>query len=114
MMSTRRALEQNFFNFRWCLGPSCGFGQDHPDDSSEQPIIVCSACGFVACFKHNVPWHKNETYAEYDRRVKAGRESQELKSEKAVKKIAKRCPGCQRYINKNGGCNHMSCEYCFF
>jgi hypothetical protein len=34
-----------------------------------------------------------------------------LKSEKVVKKIAKRCPGCQRYINKNGGCNHMSCVY---
>jgi hypothetical protein len=34
----------------------------------------------------------------------------EKKSEKVIKKIAKRCPGCQRYINKNGGCSHMSCK----
>jgi len=108
-LSTRRALEREFPNFRWCLGPGCSFGQEHPDDPLEQPVIVCNACGFVTCARHNVPWHTNESCEAYDRRVVAGREKQELKSEKKVKKIAKRCPGCQRYINKNGGCNHMSC-----
>lgn len=110
-ISTRRALEREIPNFRWCLGPGCSFGQEHPDDPSEQPMTICSACGFVACARHNVPWHTNETCEAYDRRIAAGREKQELKSEKKVKKIAKMCPGCQRYINKNGGCNHMSCEY---
>jgi hypothetical protein len=51
------------------------------------------------------------TCDEYNTKVAAGTLKAEKKTEKIIKKIAKRCPGCQRFINKNGGCSHMSCKF---
>jgi hypothetical protein len=107
---TRRTLERDFPNFRWCIGPGCTFGQEHPDSSTTQPIIICSACGFISCSQHNVPWHSGQTCEEFEKVRLAGRSKEEKKTEKIIKSIAKRCPGCKRFINKNGGCNHMSCK----
>lgn len=109
ILATRRALEQSLPNFRWCLGPNCSFGQEHPDDPKENPIVVCSSCGFVQCSHHNTPWHTDKSCEEYDAFLIAGSSNAEKRSEKIIKKIAKRCPGCERYINKNGGCGHMTC-----
>ncbi|KAH9214827.1 hypothetical protein DL95DRAFT_502494 [Leptodontidium sp. 2 PMI_412] len=109
-LSIRRALENDVPNFRWCLGPNCTFGQEHPDSPTEQPIAVCSSCGFVSCSHHNVPWHSGQNCKEYDERIKAGADLVDKRSEKTIRRIAKRCPGCKRYINKNGGCQHMSCK----
>ncbi|KAH6718593.1 hypothetical protein BKA61DRAFT_260653 [Leptodontidium sp. MPI-SDFR-AT-0119] len=108
-LSIRRALENDVPNFRWCLGPNCTFGQEHPDSPTEQPIAVCSSCGFVSCSHHDVPWHSGQNCKEYDQRIKAGADLVDKRSEKTIRRIAKRCPGCKRYINKNGGCQHMSC-----
>lgn len=110
ILATRRALEQSLPNFRWCLGPNCSFGQEHPDDPKENPIVVCSSCGFVQCSHHNTPWHTDKSCEEYDAFLIAGSSNAEKRSEKIIKKIAKRCPGCERYINKNGGCGHMTCK----
>jgi len=73
-------------------------------------MITCSLCGFAACFHHNTPWHEGMTCEEYDLKTAAGAILAERESEKIIKKIDKRCPGCQRYINKNGGCPHMTCK----
>ena len=104
----RRAVERDLPNFRWCVGPHCSYGEEHPDDSG--PVIECSACGLLACFQHLVPWHHGESCSEYDRRIVARQARAEHKSEKEIKRVAKRCPGCRRFINKNGGCNHMTCK----
>ena len=63
------------------------------------------------CSYHNVPWHIDETCEQYDARVRPGIK----KSEKAVVKISKICPskGCRRRIDKDGGCNHMTCMFDF-
>ncbi len=112
-LATRRALEQSLPNFRWCLGPNCNFGQEHPDSPDANPIIVCSSCGFVACSHHNTSWHTDQTCEQYDQALEAGASTAEKISEKIIRKIAKQCPGCQRYINKNGGCGHMTCKFRF-
>ena len=109
----RRTLERDFPNFRWCIGPGCTFGQEHPDSPTDQPIIVCSACGFISCSQHNVPWHSGQKCEEFEKTRLARRSKEEKKTEKIIKSIAKRCPGCRRFINKNGGCNHMNCKCAF-
>ena len=109
-LSIRRALETQFPNFRWCPGPNCEYGEEHPDDP-KHPMITCTSCGFGSCFFHNSPWHEGMTCDEYNAKITAGAIKAEKKTEKIIKKIAKRCPGCQRFINKNGGCSHMSCRW---
>ncbi|KAH6664236.1 hypothetical protein B0J14DRAFT_249408 [Halenospora varia] len=116
-LSMRQALERDLPNFRWCIGPNCSFGQEHPEDLLSQPILTCSACSFVSCARHNVGWHNRETCDEYEKRVRKGMAGASKKSEKVIAKISKKCPKCQRAINKNGGCMHMTCvcglEFCW-
>jgi hypothetical protein len=57
-----------------------------------------------------VAWHETETCEQYDKKLSKGMSKEEKKTERIIKKIAKRCPGCRRFINKNGGCPHMTCE----
>lgn len=108
-LATRRALASQLPNFRWCPGPKCEYGEEHPDDP-KHPMTTCTSCGFNSCFYHETPWHEGITCDEYNAKIAVGAVKAEKKSEKVIKKIAKRCPGCQRYINKNGGCSHMSCK----
>ncbi|KAE8442251.1 hypothetical protein EG329_003722 [Mollisiaceae sp. DMI_Dod_QoI] len=108
-LSTRQALEREIPNFRWCLGPNCSFGQEHPDDPAQQPVATCSACGFTSCAYHNVPWHAGQNCQQYGEALITNPTEEDKKTEKIIKRLAKRCPGCKRYINKNGGCQHMTC-----
>ncbi|KUJ07627.1 uncharacterized protein LY89DRAFT_359859 [Mollisia scopiformis] len=108
-LSTRQALESEIPNFRWCLGPGCSFGQEHPDDPTKQPLATCSACGFSSCSFHNVPWHVGQTCEQYGENIITNPTEEDKKTEKIIKRLAKRCPGCKRYITKVGGCQHMSC-----
>lgn len=107
----RRAVERDLPTFRWCVGRHCSYGEEHSDD--ESPVIECSSCGLLACSHHNIPWHHGETCSEYDRRIATRQARAEQKSEREIKRVAKRCPGCRRFINKNGGCNHMTCKLHF-
>ncbi|CZR67604.1 uncharacterized protein PAC_17503 [Phialocephala subalpina] len=109
-LATRRALETQLPNFRWCLGPSCTFGQEHPDlHATNQPQATCSSCGFVSCAFHGVPWHAGQSCEQYAEQVVTHPTEEDRKTEKIIRRLAKRCPGCKRYINKNGGCQHMTC-----
>ncbi|KAI1099083.1 hypothetical protein F4804DRAFT_345805 [Jackrogersella minutella] len=38
--------------------------------------------------------------------------NEEISAEKEIRRITKRCPSCQAPIQKNGGCDHMSCRHC--
>mmetsp|Transcript_126248 Transcript_126248/g.252183 ORF Transcript_126248/g.252183 Transcript_126248/m.252183 type:complete len:755 (-) Transcript_126248:158-2422(-) len=71
------------------------------------PRMRCSGCGAGFCYYHsNAHEEEGVTCAEYEARLI--RESREL-----AKQIgAKECPGCRRLTEKNGGCNHMTCQQC--
>jgi hypothetical protein len=40
--------------------------------------------------------------------------SQERASQAAISRLAKKCPQCKAPVEKNGGCNHMTCQHCHF
>jgi hypothetical protein len=111
-LTTKAALAE-LPGFRHCISPACTSGQIH-FEGADAPIFRCEACGFKACVLHNTAWHEDETCAQYDERNYAARkallEKEEKASLKAVERIAKKCPGCKRPIQKNGGCSHMSCK----
>ncbi|KAF2266075.1 hypothetical protein CC78DRAFT_164676 [Lojkania enalia] len=124
-LSTRAALS-TIPNFLWCQSPSCPSGQIHSGTPSSNPVFTCITCSHTYCLNHSsVPFHYNESCAQYDARI-AGVPAQfevekervelEKEGEKVVRETAKRCPNavCGWWIEKNEGCDHMTCWKCRF
>ncbi|KAH7061881.1 hypothetical protein BKA63DRAFT_372194, partial [Paraphoma chrysanthemicola] len=105
---TRNALSEDP-HFRWC--PKCTSGQIH----TEGTIFICVSCRHKVCVSHETAMHDGETCDEYDRRCKAQDQSaQEAASLATIRKLSKKCPGpkCVYSIEKNNGCDHMTCSKC--
>ena len=100
-------------NFRWCLNPECESGQIH-EPCSNVSMCKCASCGFKTCVRHNQRWHEGETCDEFEYRTRVLRQHrvQESKSKIIIEKTTKKCPQCKANIEKNGGCDHMSCKSC--
>ncbi|TGO52663.1 hypothetical protein BCON_0137g00250 [Botryotinia convoluta] len=97
-------------NFTNCLGPGCNDGQIH-EGGDDQPIMTCGTCSFKTCFTHKMPWHTDLTCEGYDDQSR-NRLRQEEASQDLMDKVTKRCPNCQVRIEKNEGCDHMTCRSC--
>ncbi|TGO53001.1 hypothetical protein BOTNAR_0307g00180 [Botryotinia narcissicola] len=99
---------QNDPNFTNCLGPGCNDGQIH-EGGDDQPIMTCRTCSFKTCFTHKMPWHTDLTCEGYDEQSRE-RLRQEEASHDLMDEVTKRCPNCQIRIQKNEGCDHMTCR----
>ena len=84
---------------RWCIKPDCNqWVQKYPETNKTQ----CE-CGQEMCFECGNAWHEGLTCIEVmDKDYK--------KYEEEV--IVKICPKCFSKIEKNEGCNHMTCSRC--
>ena len=93
--------------YRYCPGPDCEFVATVPLDGQRCQSITCERCETSFCFKCGDKPHHPATcgdYAEFGKLMGS--------STFWVKKNAKPCPGCQAPIEKNDGCNHMTCGKC--
>eukprot|EP00943_MAST-04B_sp_MAST-4B-sp1_P007402 g7402.t1 len=106
---TKRFLSK-MSNFTWCKAEGCGSGQCHLDEH-RCPIMTCSACGRRSCFTHNIPWHEGQTCTQYDEALAAERDGDRLNME-YIRRVGKQCPSCKIAIEKNDGCDHMTCRNC--
>lgn len=107
-------------DFRWCLREGCGNGQIHQilDQLGDGPLdrrrnhIQCDKCRFDMCFKHQIPWHRGLSCAEYDR-MKAGMagNNNDEATQEWLLANTKMCR-CGAYVEKQGGCFHMTCYSC--
>lgn len=98
-------------NFRWCTAKGCKSGQVHPPESSK---FRCKACKKSHCIHHGSAWHKGETCGEYDYRTnKKLKKQEEIASKRVISETTKKCPGCKSPIQKNYGCDHMSCKFMY-
>lgn len=117
-LSTRAVLS-TLPDFRWCRAPDCTSGQIHTGSPSKNPIFRCTSCKFAYCVNHEREWHKGETCKQYDARMALSKRSaklieEEQASERTIKETTKKCPGegCGASIEKNEGCDHMTCKAC--
>jgi hypothetical protein len=67
--------------------------------------MMCTKCGFASCFTCRIPWHENQTCAQYQFLLNDG-ESEEYK-----RKYCKKCPrsGCGAPTKKYKACHEMDC-----
>jgi len=94
-------------NMRWCPTPNCGNALKA--ESQTETTAQCS-CGFRICFKCN-----QESHVPADcQQMKTWKKKCEDDSETAnwINVNTQDCPKCQSAIEKNGGCNHMTCKKC--
>jgi hypothetical protein len=111
-LSTRNYVG-NILNFRYCLRPGCNSGQSH-DSGVEGNIFRCSGCNFLMCTTHNEAFHAGETCEAYDKRKSCKRKVEDDASIEKIRSTTKQCPGdsCGVCIEKNDGCDHMTCKWC--
>ncbi|CAF1326214.1 unnamed protein product [Adineta ricciae] len=101
-----RSLEQHP-EFIWCAH-GCGSGQLN-EGGTMNMTVICTNCQKSTCFKHRSPWHEGMTCEEYDMPRNAG---QQHASERWINGNTKACPKCHAHIEKNEGCDHMTCAKC--
>jgi hypothetical protein len=94
--------------FRWCSSPTCGSGQLVDGGETASSYFTCMKCHNKTCMRHRVPFHNGVSCDAYDKslatdeRALAGWKAQHTKP----------CPNCRHAIEKNGGCDHMTCKNC--
>ena len=92
----------------WCPGTDCGkIVENVYTDAVE---VQCTSCSIEFCFKCASEPHMPITCEMLEDWKK------ELASDDAAKKWiirnTKKCPNCKVPVQKNGGCNHISCGSC--
>lgn len=93
---------------RFCPGPDCSFvGMIPASIDWNTPSTICSNCSTAFCFLCSELPHQPAScrhFSDWQRLVG--------NSSFWIKKNAKPCPGCNVPIEKNNGCNHMTCQHC--
>mmetsp|Transcript_14468 Transcript_14468/g.21996 ORF Transcript_14468/g.21996 Transcript_14468/m.21996 type:complete len:510 (-) Transcript_14468:53-1582(-) len=90
-------------NKRWCITPDC------PGILTKVPLrrkATCNVCDQSLCWHCGEPYHKGSCEkAAADSKDDAYRRYKRLHN-------VKLCPNCKATIEKNSGCNHMTCAVC--
>ncbi|KAH7380285.1 hypothetical protein DE146DRAFT_773436 [Phaeosphaeria sp. MPI-PUGE-AT-0046c] len=107
------STDQAYVDFRHCLRSGCNSGQIH-DSGVEGNIFRCVACDFLVCTTHDEAFHTGETCEEYDRKKSCQRKVEDDASMDKIDSTTKECPNpkCGVRIEKNDGCDHMTCRRC--
>lgn len=107
-------------NYKWCPSQLCGKILQVDLNSNPYGTVSC-VCGFKMCLRCNNQPHfpaKCSQLASYYKELHANNDFTSPVDENYIG-VGKRCPNCQYFMEKNGGCNHMSCtmcrkEFCWF
>ena len=92
-------------DIKWCPNPQCGTCIRVPGHGMKE--IKC-LCGAMFCFKC-----LRETHRPCDCDMITKWENKNTSNGENVKWLllnTKQCPNCHKYIEKNQGCNHMTCR----
>ena len=86
-------------NIKFCPVQDC---ESYAKKESDDKYVTCLE-GHKFCFVCSKPWHgrkkcQDEIYKDFKKWKK--------------NKVIKRCPNCKMWVEKNYGCNHMTCAEC--
>ncbi len=106
---SRSYVQFNRF-LNWCSAPDCTFVVAAVQTASYRSGPVNCRCGHLFCFGCSEDWHEPVTCHMLKRWHKKCVDDSETCNWIAAN--TKDCPKCHATIEKNGGCNHMSCREC--
>jgi len=95
-------------NYRTCPNADCASGIVI-DSCCNADQVTCTACDTSFCPKCNDEPHEGMSCEEFQRKRHAERWGE---AKDYMKNETKQCPYCLVWIEKNGGCNHMTCHHC--
>ena len=88
-------------NVKFCPIKDCESYAKKEDDNK---YVTCLE-GHKFCFVCSKPWHgRKKCQDEIDKDFKKWKKN----------KVIKRCPNCKMWVEKNYGCNHMTCAECHY
>ena len=94
-------------NARFCPTANC---EGYMIGSRLKPKLECPECKTKICFNCSKPWHG------YFTKCSSAQDTDHEMTEKFYawesNKDVKKCPKCKMRIEKNAGCNHMTCVSC--
>ncbi|EGU75386.1 hypothetical protein FOXB_14091 [Fusarium oxysporum f. sp. conglutinans Fo5176] len=100
-------------NFKWCPAPDCPnaleCGVKKKDLGKIVPTVECR-CGYRFCFGCPNPDHQPAPCELVKKWLKKCADDSETAN--WISANTKECPKCNSTIEKNGGCNHMTCRKC--
>lgn len=99
---------QNNRLIKWCISPNCSRAIQ-VEQARNQPAIRC-LCGCLQCFQCSQEGHDMIpcTLVKKFNDVKAAN----LETASWIVLFSKQCPNCTIEIQKEAGCNHMTCRKC--
>lgn len=101
---------QSMKDYRNCPRPNCPGGSLF---QANDTFALCGVCKLPFCPQCQEVNHPNQTCEEAQQQRLE--ESDEERSTAELKnQISKKCPNCQSFIMKDGGCDHVHCEKCGF
>ncbi|KAL2631759.1 hypothetical protein R1flu_016445 [Riccia fluitans] len=106
-----RSYIENNREAKWCPAPGCEFAIFMKEESNENGAdeVKCN-CSFSFCWKCELEAHQPvncNTVLKWSKRVKLNGASDSINW---ILTNSKLCPECKRPIEKNQGCNHMTCS----
>ena len=107
-----RSFTQGHKQYRECPAAGCEWIAKYPTPITEKPAVVSCRCGYRYCFKCGSEDHMPASCEAMQKWLQ--KETSEAGSATWVMANTKPCPGknCRQTIEKNGGCNHMTCSQC--
>ena len=108
-ISLNRLSETNPDEISFCPTPGCQYICYYDANVYH---LDCPLCKKSYCLKCKTEWHKNQTCQEYqefhnmtyDEKINQKKFDDYVKGNKC-----KQCPTCKRWVEKNKGCDHISC-----
>lgn len=119
MQKYRLLLDRTYVDdnshLRWCPAPGCDLAIECPITQKQLrttvPSVQCD-CGHWFCFGCGLAAHQPVICAIVRLWLKKCRDDSETAN--WISANTKECPKCGSTIEKNGGCNHMTCRKCHY
>lgn len=105
---TKSFVEDNT-HVTWCPAPGCG--NAITTDMISGQVVQCS-CSFHFCFSCHHEAHAPASCEQV--RTWSKKCSDDSETGHWMGANTKSCPRCSVYVEKNGGCNHMTCRQCSY